>query len=106
MLGASNEVVHYISQLAISAWIHSSASYKQPTALPELRHTQKLRYTHKWIHTATHSQRVRNTGLSVALETEWPLPKKGGKRLLSDRRVRVRLTSLVQWSVDRFQAEN
>lgn len=39
LLGASNEVVHCISQLVISAWIHFYASCKQPTALPKPRHT-------------------------------------------------------------------
>lgn len=45
---ASNEVVHFISQLVISAWIHSSASDKQPTASPELRssHTSCRTQTH------------------------------------------------------------
>lgn len=76
LLGASNELVHCISQLVISAWIHSSASYKQPTALPELRHTHTNKDTRINGYAGTSSQRVRNPGLWVASETGWPLQKK------------------------------
>lgn len=96
LLGASNELVHYISQLVISAWLPSSASYKKPSALPELRHT----HTHKHgMHTQmdTYTQKVRNSGLWVASETAWPLQKTWGKRLLSPYRARVSVMALVKW---------
>lgn len=47
-----NVLVHDTSQLVISAWSHSSASYELPSALTQLRHTGiNKACTLKWTHT-------------------------------------------------------
>lgn len=74
---ASNEVVHFISQLVISAWIHSSASDKQPTASPELRNSHTSRRTQT--HTLREGRKRRFVSCS---ETAWPLPQTWGKDIM------------------------
>lgn len=66
-LGSTNGLVHDSSQLVISAWLHSSASYKQTTALPEHTYAEDIlteMETHTEVRNSFYEMLQRKHGLS------------------------------------------